>query len=317
MARIVSIGVHILDVLGRYVSEIPPGQGIALIDEIRITAAGTSAGTSVDLAKLGCDVTAVGAVGNDEMGSILIGILDRYGIKTKHMVRKEGVQTSGTMLPIRPNGERPALHVMGSNAHLSFEDMPREVIAEADFVHVGGFYLMPKFDGEDTVKTLKLAKAAGAITTMDILGVKQDRMAEKILPSMPYLDFFMPNLEEAEMITGMKDPDQICEFFIKAGAKHVVLKMGARGSLIVGSDGSRVRMPAFQVNVVDTTGCGDAWSAGFIAGLARNMSLEESARLGSACGSLVASGLGSDAGIVDFESTMAFIAATPTLPLGD
>ena len=86
---------------------------------------------------------------------------------------------------------------------------------------------------------------------------------------------------------------------------------------LVGSDGSRVRMPAFQVNVVDTTGCGDAWSAGFIAGLARNMSLEESARLGSACGSLVASGLGSDAGIVDFESTMAFIAATPTLPLGD
>lgn len=317
MAKIVSIGVHILDVLGRYVSEIPSGQGIALIDEIRITAAGTSAGTSVDLAKLGCEVTAVGAVGNDEMGSILIGILDRYGIQTKYIVRKDGVQTSGTMLPIRPNGERPALHVMGSNAHLTFEDMPKDAIAEADFVHIGGFYLMPKFDGEDSVKTLQLAKRAGAITTMDILGVRQDRMAEKILPSMPYLDFFMPNLEEAEMITGMQDPVQNCEFFIKAGAKHVVLKMGARGSLIVGADGSRVRMPAFQVNVVDTTGCGDAWSAGFIAGLARNMSLEESARLGSACGSLVASGLGSDAGIVDFESTLTFIDQTPTLPLGD
>ena len=162
-----------------------------------------------------------------------------------------------------------------------------------------------------------LAKAAGAITTMDILGVKQDHMAEKILPSMPYLDFFMPNLEEAEMITGTKDLDQIGDFFINAGARHVVLKMGARGSLIIGADGSRVRMPAFQVNVVDTTGCGDAWSAGFIAGLARNLSLEESAQLGSACGSLVASGLGSDAGIVDFESTMAFINVTPTLPLGD
>jgi predicted urease superfamily metal-dependent hydrolase len=63
MAEIVSMGVHILDVLGRHVLEVPPGQGIALIDEIRITAAGTSAGTSVDLAKLGCKVTAVGAVG--------------------------------------------------------------------------------------------------------------------------------------------------------------------------------------------------------------------------------------------------------------
>jgi sugar/nucleoside kinase (ribokinase family) len=152
---------------------------------------------------------------------------------------------------------------------------------------------------------------------MDILGVKQDDMAKKIVPCMPYLDFFMPNLEEAEMITGLKDPEQMCQFFLKAGAKHVILKMGARGSLLVGADGTRVRMPAFKVKVVDTTGCGDAWSAGFIAGLARTMSLEESARLGSACGSLVASGLGSDAGIVDFISTTEFIKNTETLPLGD
>ena len=129
MTEIVSMGVHILDVLGRYVSEIPPGQGISLIDEIRITAAGTSAGTSVDLAKLGCSVTAVGALGNDEMGNILIGILKRYGVNTKYLSRKDGVQTSGSILPIRPNGERPALHVMGSNAVFSFEDVPRDIVA--------------------------------------------------------------------------------------------------------------------------------------------------------------------------------------------
>lgn len=317
MATVISIGVHILDVLGRYVSKIPDGQGIALIEEIRITAAGTAAGTSVDLAKLGCQVIAVGAVGNDEMGSILIGILDRYGIETKYMVTKEGVQTSGTMLPIRPNGERPALHVMGANAHLTFADIPTQLFAAADFVHVAGFYLMSKFDGNDTVETLRHAKAAGATTTMDILGVKQEKMAEKILPCMPYLDFFMPNLEEAQMITGMTEPEQMCDFFIKAGAKHVVLKMGARGSLLIGGDGSRIRVPAFKVEVVDTTGCGDAWSAGFIAGLSRNLSLQDSCELGSACGSLVASGLGSDAGIVDYESVCDFMRRTPTLPMLD
>ncbi|NBP43300.1 MAG: sugar kinase [Actinobacteria bacterium] len=317
MAKVISIGVHILDVLGRYVSAIPEGQGIALIDEIRITAAGTAAGTSVDLAKLGCEVIAVGAVGNDEMGSILIGILDRYGITTKYMVKKEGVQTSGTMLPIRPNGERPALHVMGANAYLTRSDIPFHLFAKGDFVHVAGFYLMSKFDGDDTVETLRHAKAAGATTTMDILGVKQERMAEKILPCMPFLDFFMPNLEEAQMITGLSDPEQMCSFFLEAGAKHVVLKMGARGSLLIGADGSRVRVPAYKVEVVDTTGCGDAWSAGFIAGLSRNLSLSEAAHLGSACGSLVASGLGSDAGIIDYESTQLFMATTPTLPLLD
>ena len=317
MTKIVSMGVHILDVLGRYVSEIPPGQGISLIDEIRITAAGTSAGTSVDLAKLGCNVTAVGAVGNDEMGNILIGILNRYGVNTKYLARKEGVQTSGSILPIRPNGERPALHVMGSNAVFSFDDVPLDVVAKADFVHVGGFYLMPKFDGPDTVKTLQFAKQSGAITTMDILGVKQENMAQKIIPCMPYLDYFMPNLEEAGMITGLTDPQKMCQYFLDAGAKNVVLKMGERGSLILSASGERVRIPAFKVKLVDTTGCGDAWSAGFIAGLSLHMSVAKAAQLGSACGSLVASGLGSDAGIIDLESTLAFIESTPTLPLGD
>ena len=311
------MGVHILDVLGRYVSEIPPGQGISLIDEIRITAAGTSAGTSVDLAKLGCNVTAVGAVGNDEMGNILIGILNRYGVNTKYLARKEGVQTSGSILPIRPNGERPALHVMGSNAVFSFDDVPLDVVAKADFVHVGGFYLMPKFDGPDTVKTLQFAKQSGAITTMDILGVKQENMAQKIIPCMPYLDYFMPNLEEAGMITGLTDPQKMCQYFLDAGAKNVVLKMGERGSLILSASGERVRIPAFKVKLVDTTGCGDAWSAGFIAGLSLQMSVAKAAELGSACGSLVASGLGSDAGIIDLDSTLAFIESTPTLPLGD
>ena len=317
MTEIVSMGVHILDVLGRYVSEIPPGQGISLIDEIRITAAGTSAGTSVDLAKLGCNVTAVGAVGNDEMGNILIGILNRYGVNTKYIARKEGVQTSGSILPIRPNGERPALHVMGSNAVFSFDDVPLDVVAKADFVHVGGFYLMPKFDGPDTVKTLQFAKQSGAITTMDILGVKQENMAQKIIPCMPYLDYFMPNLEEAGMITGLTDPQKMCQYFLDAGAKNVVLKMGERGSLILSASGERVRIPAFKVKLVDTTGCGDAWSAGFIAGLSLQMSVAKAAELGSACGSLVASGLGSDAGIIDLDSTLAFIESTPTLPLGD
>lgn len=317
MTEIVSMGVHILDVLGRHVNVIPPGQGISLIDEIRITAAGTSAGTSIDLAKLGCSVTAVGAVGNDEMGNILIGILDRYGVDTKYLARKDGVQTSGSILPIRPNGERPALHVMGANAVFSFDDVPLEVVAKADYVHIGGFYLMPLFDGPDTVKTLQFAKQSGAITTMDILGVQQKDMAQKILPSMPYLDYFMPNLEEACMITGLTDPDQMCQYFLDAGAKNVVLKMGERGSLILSATGERVRVPAFKVKLVDTTGCGDAWSAGFIAGLSFQMPVAKAAQLGSACGSLVASGLGSDAGIIDLESTLAFIDSTPILPLGD
>src|SRR3712207_8173663 len=123
MPDVVSLGIHILDVLGRPVSQIPPRQDVHLIDEIRLTVAGTAAGTSVDLAKLGVDVLAMGAIGEDAAGNFIVDTMQRYGIDTIGLRRKPRVQTSATMLPIRPNGERPALHVLGANAEFTAEDV--------------------------------------------------------------------------------------------------------------------------------------------------------------------------------------------------
>ncbi|MEL7236185.1 MAG: carbohydrate kinase family protein, partial [Chloroflexota bacterium] len=93
MAKVVTVGVHILDVLGRHVERIPEGQGIDLIEEIRLTVAGTAAGSAVDLAKLGADVTSIGAIGHDDAGNFIVDTMNRYGINTDYLVRKDGVQT--------------------------------------------------------------------------------------------------------------------------------------------------------------------------------------------------------------------------------
>jgi len=77
MARVVSLGIQIVDILGRPVTEIPEGQNVALLEEIRITVAGTAAGTSVDLAKLGAEVYAMGAIGEDELGNFLLSTIFR------------------------------------------------------------------------------------------------------------------------------------------------------------------------------------------------------------------------------------------------
>src|SRR5260370_25172408 len=136
--RVVSLGVHIVDILGRPVTHIPPGQGRQLLDEIRITVAGTAAGTSVDLAKLGAEVTAMGAIGDDLLADFLISVLGSYGIETRLLARKPGVPTSATMLPIRPNGERPALHTPGATASLTSADIHLGLIPAGHVLHLRG-----------------------------------------------------------------------------------------------------------------------------------------------------------------------------------
>ena len=128
---VVSLGVHILDVLGRPVTRIPPKQDIDLLQEIRLTVAGTAAGTSVDLAKLGANVLAIGAIGEDLAGNFIVDTMIRCGVDTNGLRRKSAVQTSASMLPVRPNGERPALHVIGANAELGEDDIDLDAIANA------------------------------------------------------------------------------------------------------------------------------------------------------------------------------------------
>jgi sugar/nucleoside kinase (ribokinase family) len=136
-----------------------------------------------------------------------------------------------------------------------------------------------------------------------------------IAHSLPYIDYFMPNIEEASMISGLHDRRDMQRFFFDLGATTIIFKMGAEGSAIVTKKAREIRLPAYKVNVVDTTGCGDAYCAGFIAGLGKGWGVIEAARLGSACGSLVASGLGSDAGIVNFDETVKFMNTAETLPM--
>ena len=316
MTTVASLGIHIVDILGRPVTAIPPGQNVDILEEIRITVAGTAAGTSIDMAKLGLDVMAMGALGKDELGNFVVNTMQSYGIDTARLRRKDGVQTSATMLPIRPNGDRPALHVPGANGELTWEDLDLDAIARADFLHMGGTSLMPKFDGEPTVRVLRYAKEHGVTTTFDLVAIDRPDLLELIEPCLPYIDYFMPGLDEARMMCKLDARQDVIDFFLDRGAGHTVFKMGVQGSSIASRDGE-IRLPALEVPVVDSTGCGDAYCAGFIAGLGMGWSVEEAGRLGTAAAGLVITGLGSDAGIVNLDETVAFMKAAKALPMGE
>jgi sugar/nucleoside kinase (ribokinase family) len=305
--RAIAMGVHVLDVLVRPVEEIPEGQGGQLVDEIRITPAGSAGGAAVVLAKLGADVRSAGAVGTDALGDMLVDLLDRHGIDTSLLVRRTDVQTSASVLPIRPSGERPAFHVVGANGTYGPDDVPEGAVDGATHLHLGG----PEFmGGEAAARILSQARARGIVTSADVLAPGDPGLLEWIGPALPELDYLLPNEEQVLAFTGSEDVVEGCRALLERGVGCVAATCGARGVVAVDGDAAE-RVPAFEVEVVDTTGCGDAFSAGFLRGLSLERDLRESAVLGCAAAGLVAQGLGSDHGDFDLAAVEELAASGP------
>lgn len=302
--RVVCVGPHIVDVLVRPVTEIPPGQGGTLVEQLRITAAGTAAGTAVDLAKLGAQVTSIGAVGDDTVGRMLRTLLEDHGVDASRLAVRPGLATSATVLPIRPNGERPTMHLPGATATLTAGDVDLDLVAAADALHLGGPDVLGPFTDDAAPAILRHARAHGTTTTVDLLrsGPSLD-LLERLTPLLPSVDYFLPNDEQLRSLTGIDDLEAAARAVLGRGAGTVIVTLGGEGSLAVGPEGAD-HLPAFDVDVVDTTGCGDAFVAGLLIGLQQGWKERQAAALGTAAAGLVASGLGSDAGIVDLPATL-------------
>lgn len=295
--RVVTVGLHVADVLGRYVDAIPPGQGLALLDEIRLTVAGTAAATAVDLARLGVPVATVGAVGDDALGVFLRSTMADEGVDVTGLAVRPEWPTSATMLPIRRDGSRPALHVIGSNAAIAPEDLASIDLSDVAVLHLGGTCLLPGVDGAPSVGLLRRARDAGVVTTMDFIPTGGAGDRDAVLPCLPFVDYLFPSEEDALSFAGASSIDEAIAFYLDAGVSTLVITRGAAGVSISTRASRDMRLPAYAVDVVDTTGCGDAFSAGFIVGLMDGADVTEAAERGLACGSLVATGLGSDAGL--------------------
>jgi sugar/nucleoside kinase (ribokinase family) len=309
--RVITLGVHVLDVLVRPVEEIPSGQGAQLVDQIRATAAGSAAGTAITLAKLGARVSSAGAIGQDELGDLLVVLLGGWGVDTSLLVRRADVQTSASVLPIRPDGSRPAFHVVGANATYASADAPFGEIAAADFLHLGA----PEFmGGEEAAKILSFAHQHGTVTSADLLapGEQAATIADWLAPALEHIDYLLPNEEQVLGLTGQDNLLDGCRQLLELGVDCVAATCGADGAVVVDREGEE-HVPSLPVEAVDTTGCGDAFSAGFLRGLSLGRSRRECAILGCAVAGLVAGGLGSDHGDFDLEAADRLAAQAPSI----
>ncbi|MCR1785126.1 carbohydrate kinase family protein [Nocardioides carbamazepini] len=307
---VAALGVHVLDTHVLGVESIPSGSDGALVETIRMSPAGTAGGTAVVLSRLGATVRSHGAVGTDAVGDTLLALLRREGVDVAGLVRKDTAQTSASVLPVRPDGDRPAWHCIGANGAFTLDDLPPDVLDGLTHLHLGG----PEFLGGDAAaELLARARAAGITTSVDLLAPGDPDLLAWIVAALPHTDHLLPNDEQVLGLTGAATLAEGARALVAAGAGCVAVTQGARGALVATAD-DLTEVPAYAVGVVDTTGCGDAFSAGYLRGLARGRAPAEAAALGCATAAQVAQGLGTDAGSYDLAAVEAFAASAA--PLG-
>jgi sugar/nucleoside kinase (ribokinase family) len=307
--KVVCLGVHLLDVLVRHPEAPNLKPGWQLLDDLRITAAGTAAGTAVDLAKLGAQPLSMGVIGDDYEGGLMVDLMAGFGCDMSRLVRDPEAPTHVSLLFIGADGERNPIMIRPTGARsMTLDDVDMDAVAEADVLHVGGADQLGDFVDGPLVELIRFARANDVVVTVDVLAMCDEEMRDRLAPALSQAQFFFPNEGQLAEMTGTEDPAEgVARLREAVGVETVIGTLGGEGSLILGP-GGEARVPAFDIDVVDTTGCGDAYAAGFIVATANGWDPEAAGWLGTAASGLVATGLGSDSGIVDLPGTLEFMA---------
>ena len=210
----------------------------------------------------------------------------------------ENVQTTTSIVCVNSEGERSFLYNGGSTSAMTDKDIPDSLIADADIVFLAGALLTHGLDGEPAAKMFEKAQKMGKFTVMDTAWDPTGRWMKGVEAALPHLDLFMPSIEEAQKIAGKEDFDDIADVFFEKGVKNVIIKAGKKGAYIREGGKKGYFAPTYlSVKPTDTTGAGDSFCAGFLAGLAQDFDFEKSAKLGNAVGTHCVMELGASTGI--------------------
>ena len=239
---------------------LPPRGALELVDEISLHGGGCALNTASTLVRLGLEAAVVGKVGADPFGDFILQLLDERGVDRRGVSQDSAVPTSATVVLVDSAGERTFLHLPGANGQLMREELDEDALFSGRALHVAGALVMPGLDGDPTVAVLEDARARGLTTSLDTVWDATGRW-ERLVPSLPYLDLFVPSLAEGSAISGQPEPESVAAWLRERGVGTVALKLGADGCF-VSSEEFEGFVAAPAVEAIDGTGSGDAFAAG-------------------------------------------------------
>jgi sugar/nucleoside kinase (ribokinase family) len=295
-AEVLCAGIIVADHVCSPVTHVPAAGELVMTEKMLLTIGGCAANAAVDLVKMEVASAVVGRVGADIFGRIVADMLRDHGVDTSALLTTPGADTSQTLIVNVAGQDRRFIHTFGANAELRAADIPLDRVKECKILYLGGYLVMPKIRQEELVPVFAAARQAGAKTVLDVVVPGHGEYLSRLERLLPHVDVFLPNDHEARLMTGEADPAKQAELFHRLGARTAVITMGGDGAVLV-TDGVRLRSSVYSVPFVDGSGGGDAFDAGFIYGLLRQMSPEDCLRLASALGASCVRAIGTTPGV--------------------
>ncbi len=268
MAEVVVLGDVNVDIVARLESY-PPHGGDAQPLDTQLQLGGSSLNTAIMLKRLGIDVALIARVGCDVLGDFAVTEIARNGLSTEFIQRDETTTTGTVYVAITPDGERTLLGGAGANRNLAASAIPFELIKVARWLHVTSYSVLGAASLEATMQAVRARHASVSSASLDI-GHAPMRLAPDAVAQL------------ARKMAVLMPSDDVA--IARESWQWILRKQGAHGCVVEDTDGRTEHVPPFSVNVVDSTGAGDAFNAGFIAGQMRGLSEPESALLANACG---------------------------------
>ncbi len=292
MIQAIVFGNVTLDVICQTVDEVPRYESVSF-DRVTLSPGGCASNVAVGLSALGIKTALVCKTGRDVAAEILHRTWTKFGLNLDYIKVDENVHTAVSIGLVDHDAQPRFVHTPGANGHLTIDDFPTELFEQdgIKILHIAGFFVLPGFLDARLGNFLKRARQNGWFVTLDVVNSKRYWKPEYLFSCLSEIDILLCNRIEATKLTGCQDITESAEKLRGAGAKSVIIKAGSEGCYLH-SDQMTTMVAGNKVEVVDTTGAGDAFAAGLIAALVKGKELHEACMEGNECGAKVVQELG-------------------------
>lgn len=291
--EIIIIGAAIIDVLVRPVSEEVFHTGSYPAEDISMSVGADALNEATILSRMGKRVRLETVIGKDKAGKYIIDHCKENGIEVEDSCIQEDLTTGINVVLVKEDGTRNFLtNPGGSLRSLRLEDIKFPFPESAGLICFASIFVFPHIGVKELEEIFFQAKMQNKIVCADMTKRKKNETVSELAPALKYIDYLLPNDEEAMLFTEKDSVEEAAEALVDAGVKNVIIKCGSHGCLVRNQE-ECFRLPAQPgVNCIDTTGAGDSFAAGFLYALSEGKSLRECAEYGNLCGARAVSVVG-------------------------